>query len=283
MDYCTKCGRPAKGGMLFCTGCGARLQTPTATAATAATATTTDDRGRREPAGAGRPGPPRWALLLGIVLLLGICGAVATIIVMRTSNNNHLRLSSNSTPSQSAPAQSTAPQTTTPQTTTPQTTTPQTTPAQQPTTPPEQVAAQGLASLLAKSASDRSSIVNAVSDVNQCGSSLSNDIQVFQQAASSRQQLLSQLASLRDSSALPAQVITDLRGAWQASQQADQDFAAWASDENNSCTPNDSSNANFQAATGPDNQASADKTAFVSQWNPIATQYNLSTYKEDEL
>ncbi|HEX6526420.1 MAG TPA: hypothetical protein VF070_41360 [Streptosporangiaceae bacterium] len=110
---------------------------------------------------------------------------------------------------------------------------------------------------------------------------MSHDIQVFRQAASSRQQLLSQLAALQDSPALPAQLITDLRGAWQASQQADQDFATWASDESNSCTPNDSSNASYQAATGPDNQATTDKRAFVNEWNPIATRYSLPTYQED--
>jgi hypothetical protein len=144
------------------------------------------------------------------------------------------------------------------------------------------VAAHALASLLARSATDRSSIVTAVNDVNQCAN-LSGDAQVFQQAASSRQQLLSQLAALQDGSALPAQLIQDLHDSWQASQQADQDFAAWASDESNGCTQNDTSNANYQAAAGPDNQATADKTAFVSEWNPIATRYGLPTYQENGL
>ena len=161
-------------------------------------------------------------------------------------------------------------------------TSPQTTPPAQPATsqsPSEQVAAQNLASLLAQSATDRSSIVNAVNDVNQCGSNLSGDPQVFRQAASSRQRLLSQLASLPDSSALPADLIKDLSGAWRSSQEADQDFAAWATDESNSCTQNDTSNASYQAATGPDNEATTDKMAFVNLWNPIATRYNLTTYQ----
>ncbi len=146
------------------------------------------------------------------------------------------------------------------------------------------MAAQALSNLLAQSASDRSSIVDAVNDVNQCGSNLAHDAQVLQQAANSRQQLLSQLASLPDSSALPAQLIQDLSGAWQSSREADQDFAAWANDENNNgCTPNDASDANYQAATGPDGQATTDKTAFVNLWNPIATQYDLPTYQRDEL
>lgn len=120
--------------------------------------------------------------------------------------------------------------------------------------------------------------------MNGCGSNLSGDAATFQQAASSRQRLLGKLAQLPDGSALPAQLIQDLTGAWQSSQQADKDFAAWANDENSSgCTPNDSSDANFQAATAPDNQATADKKAFVSQWNPIAGQYGLPAYQWDKI
>jgi hypothetical protein len=151
--------------------------------------------------------------------------------------------------------------------------------------PSEQTAAQAVAQLLTNSASDRSAIVAAVSDVNACGSDLSQDVQTFQQAASSRQQLLSQLGSISGVSDLPAQMVQDLSGAWQASEQADQDFAAWASDENSGsgCTPNDSANGSFQAATEPDNEATADKKNFVSLWNPIANQYGLATYQWNQL
>jgi hypothetical protein len=86
--------------------------------------------------------------------------------------------------------------------------------------------------LLVSSVSDRSAVVAAVSDVNSCGSGLSQDIQTFQGAVTSRQQLLSQLSSLSGISMLPAQMIQDLSAAWQASVEADQDFASWAGDEN---------------------------------------------------
>jgi len=133
------------------------------------------------------------------------------------------------------------------------------------------------------SVSDRSAVVNAVNDVNACGS-VSQDQQTFQQAATSRQQLLTQLNSLSGASYLPASMLQDLNAAWQASVEADQDFAAWAGDENSdSCTPGDSADANYQAATQPDDEATADKKAFVSLWNPIATQYELTTYAWDQL
>jgi len=146
------------------------------------------------------------------------------------------------------------------------------------------VAAQGLAELLAQSATDRSAIVDAVSDVSRCGPSLTQDAATFRQAASSRQQLLTKLAGLRDSPALPARLIQDLTTAWQASYQADRDYAGWAGDEkSDGCTANDTSDANYQAATGPDEAATAGKKAFVSLWNPIAGQYGLPAYQWNEL
>lgn len=151
--------------------------------------------------------------------------------------------------------------------------------------PSEQTAAQGLAQLLVSSVSDRSAVVAAVGDVNACGSGLSQDARTFQQAAAHRQQLLGQLGSLPGASTLPAQMIQDLSNAWQASRQADQDFAAWAGDENSGsgCTQDDSGNANYQAANGPDNEATTAKQEFVRLWNPIATQYGLTTYQWDQL
>jgi len=154
--------------------------------------------------------------------------------------------------------------------------------------PPSQAtrehAAQGLSALLVQSATDRSSIENAVSDVSQCGTDLSQDAQTFQSAATSRQDLLSELGNLTGRSSLPTQMLQALSSAWQASAQADQDFAQWAQDEaSQGCTPNDQSDPNYQAATGPDDQATIDKKAFVSLWNPIAAQYGLPTYQWDQL
>ncbi len=147
----------------------------------------------------------------------------------------------------------------------------------------QQQAATRLAALLASSVSDRAAIDDAYNDVMSCGPTLSQDAGTFQQAVTSRQQLLSQLNGMPGASALPASMISSLSQAWQASISADQDFAAWAQDESGSCTPNDTADANYQAANGPDSQATTFKTAFVGQWNPIATQYSLQTYQQDQL
>jgi hypothetical protein len=161
---------------------------------------------------------------------------------------------------------------------------PTSSPATPESLPSQERAAEGLSALLAQSATDRSSIENAVSDVNQCGSNLGHDMQIFQNAAASRQDLLSKLANLPGQSALPTQLLQDLANAWQASARADQDFAQWAQDEvPQGCAPNDQSDPNYQAATGPDNQATITKKAAASLWNPIATQYGLPTYQWGQL
>ena len=150
--------------------------------------------------------------------------------------------------------------------------------------PPQQQAAKALAALLAQSVTDRSAITGSVSDVNQCGPALSQDAQTFDTAATSRQNLLSQLAGLPGRTALPASMLQDLTRAWQASASADQDLSQWAQDESSgACTPNDHADPHFQAAVGPDHQATSAKQAFVSQWNPIAAQYGLANYQWDQL
>ena len=151
--------------------------------------------------------------------------------------------------------------------------------------PQQETAAQGLAGLLARSVMDRSSIVAAVNDVSQCGPNLHQDPQTFRSAVTSRQALLTQVASLPGRSALPAPMLAALTSAWQNSIKADQDFAQWAQDQiSNGCTAgNQSSDPNAQAAAGPDAQATTAKQSFVGQWNPIATRYGLSAYQWNQL
>jgi hypothetical protein len=151
--------------------------------------------------------------------------------------------------------------------------------------PAQEAAAQGLAGLLAQSVTDRSSIVAAVNDVSQCGPNLRQDPQTFRSAVTSRQALLTRLASLPGRSALPAPMLAALTSAWQNSIKADQDFAQWARDEiSNGCTSNNqSSDPHAQAAAGPDAQATTGKQTFVGQWNPIAARNGLPTYRWNQL
>ena len=69
-----------------------------------------------------------------------------------------------------------------------------------------------------------------------------------------------------------------------AAEQAELDLAEWAGDEDtNGCTQNDQADPGCVAAETPDSEATTDKEAFVSLWNPIARKYGLTTYVWDQL
>jgi hypothetical protein len=148
----------------------------------------------------------------------------------------------------------------------------------------EQRAASTVAGMLASSVSDRTAIDNAYNDVDSCGPNLDSDAAVFTRAANSRRAMLASLGAMPGRSALPAALLSDLANAWQASISADQGFATWANDEaTQGCVPSDTNDPGYQAATTPDNDATQDKTAFVAQWDPIATSYGLTTYQQNQL
>jgi hypothetical protein len=213
------------------------------------------------------PRPRRFPWLLGVGLAVLLVGGAATAAILIRHHHASSATDTGGT-SQPAAKQSSAGSSTTPSA----------------SASPQQQAADSLSALLAQSVTDRSSIVNAVSDVSGCGPSLGQDAQTFQNAATSRQNLLSQLADLPDRSALPAPTLQALTSAWQASVQADQDFAQWAQDEaSRGCVPNDHSDPGYQAAAGPDGQATTDKKTFVSGWDPIAAQYGLTSYQWNQL
>jgi hypothetical protein len=252
--FCSRCDHELRAGSRFCGKCG---QPASAGAAPASAA--------RRPVRA-----LAW-LVAALVAVIVAGGAVSAFLLSRHSQDQSLVDSVGATFSSSplSPGPGAVASTVTVMKSPPAT--------------PEQ-AARGLSALLAQSAADRDSIVNAVDGVNQCAPDLGQDLRTFQGAAASRRDLLSQLGSLPGRSALPAPMMQDLTGAWQASAQADQDFARWTQDEAaQGCTPNDQSDPNYQAADGPDNNATADKESFVSLWNPIASSYGLPNYQWNQL
>lgn len=146
-------------------------------------------------------------------------------------------------------------------------------------------AATRLDALLAQSVTDRAAVTNAAEDVRGCGPSLSQDARTFAHSASSRQQLLSRLASMPGRSQLPAAMLQDLTSAWQASAQVDTDLARWAQDNaTRGCHHHRGRSDAFLRASGtPEARATVAKRAFAAQWNPIARQYGLTTYQRNQL
>jgi len=148
---------------------------------------------------------------------------------------------------------------------------------------PRRQAAMRLSGLLAQSVTDRAAVIDAVADVRGCGPSLRQDAGTFTRAASSRERLLSQLGSLPGRSLLPAAMLRDLTGAWQASAQVDTDLARWADDTIASgCHHTSRTDAGLRASTVPESQASAGKQAFARLWNPVARRYGLTTYQRNQ-
>jgi hypothetical protein len=145
-------------------------------------------------------------------------------------------------------------------------------------------AAAGLAGLLAQSVTDRADVTGAAEDVRGCGPSLHQDARIFTRAASSRQHLLSRLASLPGRPLLPAAMLRDLTSAWQASAQVDTDLARWTQDNiTRGCHHHGRPDAYLRASGIPESRATVSKRAFATLWNPIARQYGLKTYQRSQL
>ncbi len=280
---CAWCGHEMRQEARFCAVCGRAAQSDPNEAlpqsrSGPATVSARYEPGRKSasPAPARPSGPgetrrsrSRWPLILGFAVFLAAAGSVAAVLILHASHGSRAVAS---------PRGAIKP------VSTHGLPTPATSPSPSPSQPSQQQAADSLAGLLANSVADRSSIVQAVQDVNQCGPNLNQDSQIFQDAATSRQSLLSQLADLPGASTLPAQMLQTLTSAWQASVQADQDFAQWAQDEvSQGCVQNDHSDPNYQAASLPDSEATTDKKAFVNLWDPIASEYGLPSYQWNQL
>ena len=145
-------------------------------------------------------------------------------------------------------------------------------------------AAVGLSGLLAQSVTDRAAVIDAAEDVRGCGPSLRQDARTFTRAASSRQHLLSRLASLPGRSLLPAGLLPNLTTAWRASAQVDTDLARWAADTMaRGCHHKSRSDAGLRASYAPESRATAGKHTFARFWNPVARQYGLTTYQPSQL
>jgi hypothetical protein len=151
--------------------------------------------------------------------------------------------------------------------------------------PFQRTAAHALAKMLATVMSEQRAVPAAVNDVKAC-SDLPQDVNILGQATSFMQTFPGGLASIPDGWALPTQMLYDIQDIWGAEQQQYADFTSWASDEEHSvhgCSPDDTADPYYRNATEPDDDVTADKHSFVTLWNPIATQYRLTTYQWNQL
>lgn len=138
---------------------------------------------------------------------------------------------------------------------------------------------------LMQSATERTSVNNAISGVQGCSESLQSGQAALQQAINTRQDILNGLQTLSVSGlANGAQLVSTLTTAMQASITDDKDFYNWMADEassGSSCPYNSSQDPYYAAGTGSDNTAATQaKDAFLAIWNPMAPRYGQPTYSD---
>ncbi len=147
----------------------------------------------------------------------------------------------------------------------------------------QQAAANQLAALLSQSVSDRSAVNAAYNDVLQCGPTWTRTLR-----SSRTQPVRASNCSAAGGPPVPvalsSSMLQDLSSAWQVSVQVDGDYQQWAQDQASAgCAVNSTTDPNYVAAEEPNNEATADKTAFIGQWNSLAGQFGLTQYQQGNL
>ncbi|MFH8383582.1 hypothetical protein ACH4E7_21985 [Kitasatospora sp. NPDC018058] len=145
--------------------------------------------------------------------------------------------------------------------------------------------AQPLSDLLGTASDSRSSVVSAVASVQKCDK-LPESQQALAAAAGKRRELQSKLGQLKTDK-LPGgqQLIDQLNAAWTASAQADDEYAAWATDAQSSCDPKkpDTGNQHYKNAVQASGTATTAKKQASTLWNAIATQTGLTSRSDGDL
>jgi hypothetical protein len=144
-------------------------------------------------------------------------------------------------------------------------------------------AAKGLSGLLAQSGQDRTNVIDAYTNVQDCGSNLGSDAQIFRNDAANRRALLAKLQALPDRSALSGAMLGDLTSGWQASATVDDDLAQWADAAAHHCKNGDMHNSSLKASLAYDGPATQGKMAFTQLWNPLARKDGLPTYQNTQI
>jgi hypothetical protein len=147
----------------------------------------------------------------------------------------------------------------------------------------QQAAATRLSGMLKQSGAYHADVNAAVGDVQSC-QHLGTARTAFGASARNRDTLLTEFRTMPGRPTLPAKLVQDLTGAWQASIQVDNYLHSWAQDEAGGCNSKKVlKDSNYQASLGPDGTATRDKQAFAKDWAPIAAKYHLPAYTGSQI
>ncbi|MEV7600204.1 hypothetical protein AB0O91_22795 [Kitasatospora sp. NPDC089797] len=145
--------------------------------------------------------------------------------------------------------------------------------------------AQPLSDLLGTASDSRSAVVSAVASVQKCDK-LPDSQQALAAAAGKRRELQTKLGQLKTDK-LPGgqQLVEQLNAAWTASAQADDEYAAWATDAQSSCDPKkpDTGNQHYKNAVQASGTATTAKKQAATLWGVIAAQTGLPTRGDGDL
>ncbi|MEU0807205.1 hypothetical protein [Streptomyces sp. NPDC005970] len=151
---------------------------------------------------------------------------------------------------------------------------------------PVETQAKALDALLADSNSSRAAVIKAVEDIKSC-QNLSDAATNLRTAAGQRTGLVTRLGKISvDKLPNHAELTTSLTKAWQSSATADNQYAAWA-DQVGGKKGCHKGKARRTPKVGAAERASGEATQAKKRaselWNPIATQYGLTTHQQTEL
>ncbi|WP_181139463.1 hypothetical protein [Streptomyces sp. Ru71] len=136
--------------------------------------------------------------------------------------------------------------------------------------------ARTLDDLLEENAGRRGGVADAVQSMTRC-TGLQSARSVFTEAADARDDLVTRLDAL-SGSALPDGLLSTLRTAWRSSEEADRAYARVVDEVSGNCSADAvNSSGAWQDAADASAEATRAKKDFVTQWNPLAEQYGLTT------
>jgi hypothetical protein len=144
---------------------------------------------------------------------------------------------------------------------------------------------QAFVSILSNTSSARSAVGNAVNGVGGCTEDPASGIATLQSSAQSRTsdaQSAQRLAvdAIPNGESLRSTLVSLL----QDSATADNGYAQWMQDiQSQGCPVNTSSDQGYQSGDQASQSATQDKQNFVAMWNPLASQFGLTTYTADTL
>jgi len=228
--------------------------------------------------GPGWPQPPqpkksRGALIGAVVATVAVAAAVASVVVFVVLPKTHNNSNNNNNSSSSG-------------TTTPAVNNQSSTQGNNSQgAPTAQSEATAMNTLLLNSAQSRSQW-NAnilVTNVGNCVA-IGSDITQIGDIAGQRQTELTQAGNLQVG-AIPngATLKSQLMTALQISLNIDNDYLAWARQQQSSGCAVGTNSTYYSDATNADSQATADKETFLSTWDPIASTYGLEQFDAGQI